>query len=897
MSRIHAFLHKARVLLGGRRYARELEEEMRFHLELDAQQHAKDGASPSEARAAARRRFGNVTGHAEEARRMTGLTVLDGIRQDAAFAFRTLRRSPVYSLVAVATLALGIGATTSVFSMVSGVLLRPLPYHDDRSLLSLYERREDGGIRLASYPTFLDWRAQLAGSSGPFEDMAFVRGDVALMRGANGPERVTVGYVTPGFFALLGSAAAHGRVLTPAEERGEGGRVLVLSHATWQRRFGGDATIVGRLLELDGGARRVVGVMPPGYAYPEWAAFWAPIADIEATDPALARRSVHVDSRIVARLRPGVDSARAVAAMRVVQSRLAREHPAEQEGFERAELSPVRAEVVGRVRPTLLVLGAATALVLLLACANVANLSLVRAAARSRELALRGALGAGRGRLARQLLTESVVLAAAGGALGVAIASGAVALVRRAAVDRIPRTEELALDWRVLLFAAGVSLLAALLAGVAPAIGATRPARLAALRSGASGSVGSPREARLRGALVSAQLALALVLLVGAGLLVQSFRRMEAVPLGFEPAGIVAASIDPPQDRYGTAEQAASLYSRLLDALRTVPGVREVAIVNHLPLSGASAPTPVTVDGAPADRPREALYRTASEGYARALQLPIVQGRWFDAADMRAPAAAGFVVNEAAARLWWPGEHNIVGRRITVQRASQARPDFGQPLTGEIIGVTADVRAFGREVDVVPEVFVPYTLEVWPWITVVARTDAGARLIPLLRAAILSVDPALPVGGASLRGGFATGDSLLDRWSAQRRVATTVLGAFAAAALVLAALGMYGVIAYGVSQRTRELGVRLALGATPRRVMRMVLVEAVWLAIAGLVVGVAAAAALTRLIRSVLFETEPGDPATYAVTVLVLVVTTLAASLLPARRATRLDPTIAMRGE
>ena len=897
MSFFHALAHKARVLLGGRRYARELEEEMRFHLALDEQQHAHEGAPPDEARFAARRRFGSVALHAEQTRSMTGLTVVDGLRQDAGFAFRTLRRSPVYSIVAVVTLALGIGATTSVFSVVSGVLLRPLPYRDDPSLVSILERRDDGGVRLASYPTFRDWRAQLAAPSGPFTDLAFVRGDVALMRGANGPERVAIGYVTAGFFPLLGTRAALGRTLTPAEEGGEGEPVLVLSHATWQQRFGGDATIVGRTLELDGRARRVIGVMPPGYAYPEWAAFWAPIAEIEATDPALARRSVHVDSRIVARLRPGVDSARAAVAMRVVQARLAREHPAEQEGFEGAELSPVRAEVVGRVRPTLLVLGAATALVLLLACANVANLSLVRAASRTREIALRGALGAGRGRLARQLLTESAVLAAAGGALGVAIAWGSVSLVRRAAVDRLPRTDEIALDWRVLLFAAGVSLLAALLAGVAPAIGATRPARLAALRSGASGAMGSPREARVRGALVSAQLALALVLLVGAGLLVQSFRRMEAIPLGFEPSGLVAASIDPPQARYGAPDQAAALYARLLDAVRAVPGVREAAVVNHLPLSGASAPTKVTIEGAPADRAQDALYRTASEGYARALQLPIVRGRWFDAADMRSPAAAGFVVNEAAARQWWPGERDVIGRRITVRRASQARADFGEPLTGEVIGVTADVRAFGRESDPAPEVFVPYTLEVWPWITVVARTDAGAHMIPALRSAILSVDPALPVGGETLRGGFATGASLLDRWTAQRRFSTSLLGGFAAAALALAALGMYGVIAYGVSQRTRELGVRLALGATPRRVLRMVMGEAAWLVVAGLVVGIAAAAALSRLIRSLLFQTEPGDPATYVVTVVVLVVTTLLASLLPARRATRLDPTIAMRGE
>ena len=898
MSLFHALAHKARVLLGGRRHAHELEEEMRFHLALEAEQLAHEGASPDEARLAARRRFGSVAHHAEEARRMTGLTALDALRQDARFALRTLARSPIYAAVAVATLALGIGATTSVFSVLSGVLLRPLPYHDDGALVSVYERREDGGLRLASYPTFLDWRAQLsAGAGGPFADLSFVRGLSVLVRGDEAPERITTGFVTPGFFGLMGTRAAIGRVLTPQEERGEGAPAVVLSHALWMQRFGGDPSAVGRTLDIEEGPATIVGVMPPGFAYPQWASMWAPIAAIERTDPALARRSVHVDSRVIARLAPGVDSARAAAAMRVVQDRLARAHPAEQAHFTGADLPSVRAEVVGNVRPTLLVLGAATALVLLLACANVANLALVRAAARQRELALRGALGAGRGRLARQLLTESTVLAAAGGALGVLLASGAVSLVRQFAADRIPRTDEVALDWRVLLFAAGASLLAALLAGVAPAIGATRPGRLAALRSGASGAVGAPRDARLRGALVSAQLALALVLLVGAGLLLQSFRRMEAVPLGFEPRGLVAAAIDPSQERYGEPAQAAALYERLAEAMRAVPGVRDVALVNHLPLSGSSAVTPVSIEGVEPLQPEQALYRTASDAYARTVGLRVTQGRWFSGDDMKSPAAAGFVVNEAAARRWWPGERTVIGRRITVQRSSQARADFGEPLSGAVIGVIADVRAFGREAEPQPEVFVPYTLEVWPWITVVARTDRGAAAIPSLRAAALSVDPALPVGGSTLRGGFATGDALLGGWSAQRRLSTTVLGAFAGAALLLAALGMYGIIAYGVSQRTRELGIRLALGATPRRVMRMVMREAAWLGVAGLVAGVVAAVALTRLIRSLLFQTEPGDPVTYAATVLVLAATVLVASWLPARRATRLDPTLAIRGE
>jgi predicted permease len=558
-------------------------------------------------------------------------------------------------------------------------------------------------------------------------------------------------------------------------------------------------------------------------------------------------------------------------------------------------MQPIRDEIIGNVKPTLLVLAGAVMLVLLLACANVANLSLVRAASRSRELAVRAAIGAGRLRLMRQLLVESLTLAAAGGVLGVGLAMLLVRGVRLMARD-LPRSSEIVVDGRVLVFAVVITVLAALLAGVAPALRATRGTMLGRLRSGASGSVGTRTEVRTRGALVSAQFALALVLLIGSGLLIRSFRKLQGVDLGFIPDDRVAIGISPPPGKYETADAAAGLYRQLIEGIGSVPGVRDVAIVNHLPIGGGWITSPVQVAGRTDDvtRQPEALYRTASESYLRTMGMRMARGRWLSADDMR--DRTEFVVNETLAKKIWPGAEPL-GQRITLRRSSQLRPNFGQPISGTVVGVVKDVKQQSIEGVVSPEVFVPWTLEVWPWITLVAHVQNTSRETPLIRRAILDVEPGIPVAGSVLQGGVVTLSSHLTSAIAQRRLATSLVGAFAAGALLLAAIGMYGVIAYGVTQRTREMGIRMALGANRQRILRLVLWEGIRLALIGAALGVVVALASTRLIQSLLYEVVPTDPLTFVLTPLLLAGVAILATYIPARRATRLDPTLAIRGD
>ncbi len=896
MSLLHALRHRLAVVVRGDAYSREIADEMRFHLELDAEDDRRGGVSTSAARAAARRRFGNVTYLAEETRRQTLLPFLGDVAQDVRYAARAFLRTPGFTLAAVLTLALGIGATTAIFSIVDAVLLRGLPYRDAGRVVNLFEISDNGSYRLPSYPTFKDWRNEARTWSNAFEDIAYIRGDGAVYLGEKGPERITASAVTPNFFHLLGTPPLLGRTFLPDEEHTGANPVTVLSWDLWQQRFGGDPAIVGKRISLDGAPTTVIGVMPRGFAFPTWSMLWRPIALIENTDSALSRRGVHTDSRTIARLLPAADSVRVAAAMRTVEQRLAQEYPADQAHWTSAVMQPVRDEVIGNIKPTLVALSGAVLLVLLLACANVANLLLTRASARERELSVRAALGAGRARLVRQLLVESLTMAALGGALGVTFAVFLVRLVRQSAGTDLPRASEIAVEPRVLLFALVVTIAAALLAGVAPALRATRASTLARLRSGAQGSVGSRHDARVRGVLVTAQFALALVLLIGSGLLLRSFRKLQSVDVGFVPDGRVAIAITPPDGKYDDAAAAAGLYRRLVDRLAAVPGVREVALVNHLPFGGGWVTSPVQVDGRTDDVTRlpQALYRTASESYLRTMGMRMARGRWLSDLDMR--EKDGFVINETLAKQLWPSGDPL-GQRITLRRSSQKRPDLGQPISGHVIGVIRDVRQQSIGDKPSPEVFIPWTLEVWPWITIVAHVQNPQREIPLLRRAILEVEPGIPVAGENLQGGFVTITRTLSSSVAQRRIATSLLGSFAAGALLLAAIGMYGVIAYGVTQRTREMGVRMALGASSQRILRLVLGEGIRLALIGAALGIVGAFASTRLIQSLLYETVPTDPLTFIVTPVLLGGVALLATYLPARRATRLDPTLAIRGE
>jgi putative ABC transport system permease protein len=655
-------------------------------------------------------------------------------------------------------------------------------------------------------------------------------------------------------------------------------------------RFAGDRAAIGKVFAVDSVPTTVIGVMPRAFAYPNYGgdgawfppAIWQPISIFQATHKALSLRGLHVDSRAVMRLRAGADSTQAVAAMRTIQLRLAAQYPAEQAHWTSIGFRSVGDEMFGQLRSTLFLIGGAIVLVLLLACANVANLFLVRASTRARELAVRSALGADRWRIARQLLTETLVLAGVAGALGALLATVLVGFIRQFTAGRLPFAADIAVDGRALVFTLGTSLIVALLVGILPALQATGGHLVERLRSGAAAAVGGVAEQRVRNVLVSLQFALAVTLLIGAGLLIQSVRRLQSVSLGYDPTNVMEVTIAPPAGKYDAPAQAAMLYARILDAVRAIPSVEVAAAAG-----GALLPTKVEPEGQPASgAPTLALYHPVSADYLRTMRMTMVAGRWFTDDDMRSPA--GFVINETLAKQLWPGS-SALGQRVTTYRASQARADFGQPISLPVVGVVADIHQYGRESQPEAQLYLPYTLEVWPWMTFIVRVSNALRAIPVVMSAFRDVEPAIAFRGRP--------SVMSVRVPSERRFVTSLLGGFAAGALLLAAVGLYGIVAYGVAQRTREVGIRIALGASSRSILTLVLSEGAKSAIAGAALGLLGALAGTRVLRSMLFETTTTDATTFLVVPVVLAVVALLASYLPARRATRTDPLVAIRTE
>ena len=818
---------------------------------------------------------------------------LEAVAQDLRLGVRSLLRSPAFSVVAVGTLAVGIGCTTAAFSVLDTAVWRAMPYERPELLQTVFERSDDGGLRVPSYPTFRDWQTQSTTVSNAIAGMAFVRGDGVILPMPNGPEREIAAYVTPGFFALMGTKPGIGRGFAPDEEQLGGPRVAILSYDYFLKQFGGDPQTIGKVVDVDSIPTTVIGVMPHGFAYPNFGdpgyllgpSLWQPIAVFEATHAALTLRGLHVDSRAVLRLRAGVDSARAATAMRTIAQRLAVEYPVEQAHWSSVAMQPIADEMFGSQRQTIALISGAIGLVLLLACANVANLSLVRASARSREYAVRAALGAGRTRLAQHLLCESLVLALVSGAVGVWLSIGLVSYVRSAATSRVPFAAELGIDGRAALFALIASIMTMLLVGSLPALQTTRSRTMENLRSAASAAIGGRREARARNLLVSLQFALAVTLLIGAGLLIQSFRRMIATSLGYDPNDTIEFLISPPRHRYESPSEAAALYARIIEAVRGVPGVTGAAAGG-----GALLPVKVESDATSGGRAEQsAIYHTVSADYRNTMRIPLVAGRWFTEDDMRSPV--GFVVSQRLANKLWPGA-SALGKRVTVRRASQARADFGQPITLSVIGVLADVREGGPEDEPSAELYLPYTLEVWPWMRFVVRAVNAPRALPTVERAVRGVEPALNfLGKPSVA---ATGMDAID---SERRFVTFVVAGFSVCALLLATVGLYGTVSYTVVQRTRELGVRIALGASGRSIVGLVMRDSSVFVIVGGMVGMMGALAATRVIRSLLFQTTSTDVATFIAVPLLFVVAAAFASYRSARRAARTDPMIAMRGE
>jgi putative ABC transport system permease protein len=817
---------------------------------------------------------------------------MNDLLQDLRYAVRTLRRAPVFTLVAVLTLAVGIGANTVVFSVLNGVVLSPLKYEDSDRLFGIWERSERGDYRLGSYPTFKDWRAQ----SHVFDALAYIRGSSSLMPANDGSRQVGTAFVSDEFFNVLRGPPLVGRLFSPEEERPGGPRVALLTYELWRDAFGSDRAAVGSTIRLNDAAYTIVGVLPAWFRFPSWAGVYVPLGTIVGNDRILTQRGFHADSRIVAKLKPNVSPRQAQAAMASIQARLATAYPGENGGWTQVELASLFEEELrfGEVRPILILLSAAVATVLLLACANVANMSLVRAATRSRELAVRAALGAGRGRMARLLFTESAVLVVAGAVLGLLLAFWAIGLVRAAAPGGLPRVNEIAIDARMLAFTALISLLAAVAVGVAPAVRPPITDLSTPLKAGSPGAGASGVWLRLRSALVALEVALTLVLLIGTGLLVRSLWALSHVDPGFDPRGVITFQLFPPP-RYDAPNRAVDLYQRVAGAIASLPGAGEVALSNHVPLTGASLPRPIEVPGRTPDPQGDppVLFRTISAEYFDVMRIPMRKGRAFTTTDI-ALASRVAIINETLVRRFLPGQ-NPIGKFVTLFKSAQARSDFGQRFSVEIIGVVSDVRHTGLEDAPAPEVYIPYTVNPWGHMNVVVRTRGDPEaLLSAIPRAVAAIDRDIPVAGAQRPGALA---QVVSGQLARQRFTVSVLSGFAGGALLLAVLGIFGVIAYVVTLRTREFGVRAALGATPHDIVRLVIRQTTGVVGVGLVVGIGAALGLTHLMTRLLYNVPATDPLTFATLTVFLAVVALLASYLPARRATRVDPMIALRGE
>ena len=869
------------------RVAREVDDELQFHLDARAGELRADAATTAEAVRRAREEFGDVAvararltrDGVRHLRRERAGRWLREVAQDVRYATRQLRRDPGFTLVAALTLALGVGATTAIFSAVDGVLLRPLPYTDADRTVALLQRDAasadaDGSVAPGN---FLDWRER-SRTLGPVA-AAVPRGFDVIGAGAT-PETVRGWGVTEGFFDALAARPVHGRLFLPDEyvPYGESG-VVVIGHGYWQRRFGGDPGAVGQVLSLDGRPHVVVGVLPPSYRFPAERDLWAPMTFGEDARRERSGGYIHV----VGRLAPGATVAQAQAELDDVSQALAREHPRTNARVA-AAVVPLADHVVAGVRPGLLLLLAAVGGILLIACVNVANLLLARGARRRRELAVRGALGAGRGRLVRQLLTESLLLAAIGGAAGVLLAHGALRLLLATVPVALPATDPVRVDVRVLLFAVVLTAATALLFGLAPAVRFSR----ADVRGGLAGAArrGDPAARRLRRVLVATEIALAVVLLVGAGLLGRSLHEVLRVELGFQADNRLAVQVFL-WDQVETAAERIQLLEQVGERVGALPDVRAVGATSALPFLAdrIDIEAPVAVEGreaAEGEGPK-AYATVATPGYFAAMQIPLRDGRLLDADD-RDDTPRVVVVNEAFARRYFPGER-AVGRRIRVSMADR-------PVPREIVGVVADVRQTRLEAAAEPEFWVPHAQSGFGSMTIVVRTrDDPAAMRATIERELWALAPDLPLYDVQ------TMEGLLDTAVAGRRFGVLLVGGLAGLALLLAAVGVYGVASVTARERLHEFGVRAALGARARHLLALSLGEGLRVALTGVAAGALGAAALAGVVRARLYGVAPSDPLTYGAVAATLVLVALVACWLPARRAARVPPSTVLRAD
>jgi putative ABC transport system permease protein len=808
--------------------------------------------------------------------------------QDIRYGIRMLLKAPSVSIVATIALALGIGANTAIFSVVNAVLLRPLPFVQSENLVNVWEIDTTRGSSRgsASYPNFADWRDQ----NHVFEHMSTYHGNDFILTGRGEPARLQGAVVNADLFPLLGVSPVLGRGFLPDEDKpGEHGRVVVLSQDLFQKRFNSDPNVIGQSLVLDGKNYSIVGVMPRAFQFPiqnEPVEFWTTVAvDREGADPITNERGAHY-MNVIARLKPGVTKEQAQAEMTAISGRLEKQYP-DSDLHKSTNVEPMLQALVGDIRPALLILLGAVGCVLLIACANVANLLLARAMSRHKEMAIRAALGASRSRVIRQLLTESVLLSLAGGALGLFLAVWWSDLLVALGKENIPRALQVGLDWRVLAFTFVVSVFTGILFGLVPAIHSSKTELTESLKEGGRGSGEGARRNFVRGGLVVSELAIAVVLLIGAGLLIQSLWRLRHVSPGFDSQNLLTLVVGIPEVKYPVARQD-QFFQDVLTRVRSLPGVRSAGTVIPLPLSGDLFRISFETEGRPVAKGEQpsADFFAISNDYFKTLGVSMLRGRDFNDRDT-GKSTGVVIVNQSFAKLYFPNE-DPVGKRIkpgisTLTEKSDWR---------EIVGVVSDVRNRNLNSDLRPGYFVPQSQVPFNQMSLVIRTSTDPKsLVSAIQNEVHAMDQEVPVFNVK------TMDEHIATTVAAPRFNTTLLVIFAAVALVLTIVGLYGVMSYSVAQRTNEIGIRMALGAQTRDVLRLIVSQGVKLVLLGLAIGLVGAFALTKLISSLLFGVTTKDPLTFAAVAILLTLIAIVACFIPARRATRLDPLKALHYE
>jgi putative ABC transport system permease protein len=883
------------------RREREFAEELECHLAMHIEDNLRAGMSPEEARRRALIKLGGVTLTQERYREQRGLPMLETLIQDLRFGLRMLHKNPGFSLVAILTLALGIGANTAIFSVVNAVLLKPLPYPEPGQLAQLRIVRSGKPDTVIGSAAFVQVKAQ---SQSLARIAAYSGGDMTLT-GAGSAEGIVAGAVTADFFPLLGIQPALGRNFSQEEDTPNGPKAAILGHGLWQSRFGGAPNVLGRTITLNEQSYTVVGILPARFQYPEPFQLWIPLALSETSAALAGYGEGMVLLKAIARLKPGVTLEQAQTELQTIAQRIQPGGPTATpggnprsrgeggEGGGRSDsvltLIGLHEQVVGDVKGALLVLLGAVALVLLIACANVANLLLARAATRQREMAVRAALGAGRLRIARQLLTESVLLSLAGGGLGLLVAFWGVRALGQWSGASLPAMRGIGIDAWVLAFTLGVSVITGLAFGLAPAVQAWRTDVNAALKEEGRGDTGGHRK-WLRHFLVVSEVALALVLLIGAGLLIKSFSRLHDVNPGFRTNDVLTFQVTLAKGE--SSPQKVNFIKQIVERLKALPGVQAVAATDSLPLTQFNRISPAEIEGRPPIDLRRAKpgevrpvsRPTVTLDYFNAMGIPLRNGRAFTLQDARSPAES-VIVNEAFEKHHFPGQ-SAVGKRIRL-RARGAQVGWQT-----VVGVVSDVRQSGLAGDVMAEVYSPELEDAGSELSLVLRvTGEPAGLISAVRGVVAEVEPNQAIHNVM------TMEQRLANATTSRRLNTVLLGSFAGLALLLAVVGIYGVMSYAVTQRRREIGVRMAMGAQTGDVFRLVIGEGMKLVLSGALLGLGGALALTRLLKTLLFGVSATDPLTFIVIAALLIIVALLACWIPARRATKVDPLIALRHE